>query len=285
MANYVKFMRGSPLAYQNLKDAGGLNDDTLYFIYDVDTADGELYLGAKLIAGSESLETLSNIEINEESLEDQQVLAYDAGSDKWVNITLKEAISDAFVGATIESSGVAGLVPAPAAGQTHLFLRSDGTWAPVSTSGNVDIVYIQDVQGLDGYLTETHFSPSVVNKINYITDVEPNHFIVVDGQLSLNSKQGRLLTPQDEIQLKFIENIDTSTFEIKPIIIGQDENGKNITKNTLHLISVSANALAPTLGDLKTLPIIDLGNGDTAENVVEHINNIYSILSWGEVGI
>jgi hypothetical protein len=70
MANYVKFMRGSPLAYQNLKDAGGLNDDTLYFIYDVDTADGELYLGAKLIAGSESLETLSNIEINEESLED-----------------------------------------------------------------------------------------------------------------------------------------------------------------------------------------------------------------------
>jgi hypothetical protein len=43
-------------------------------------------------------------------------LAYDAGSDKWVNITLKEAISDVFVGATIESSGVAGLVPAPAAG-------------------------------------------------------------------------------------------------------------------------------------------------------------------------
>ncbi len=39
------------------------------------------------------------------------------------------------VGATAENAGIAGLVPAPNAGDQTKFLRGDGTWAEVSTSG------------------------------------------------------------------------------------------------------------------------------------------------------
>ena len=48
MANYVKFMRGTPEAYKRLIHK---NEDTLYFISEKDAADGVLYLGSKLISG------------------------------------------------------------------------------------------------------------------------------------------------------------------------------------------------------------------------------------------
>ena len=41
---------------------------------------------------------------------------------------------DIMRGATATTAGVAGLVPAPAAGSQDMFLRGDGTWANVSTS-------------------------------------------------------------------------------------------------------------------------------------------------------
>jgi hypothetical protein len=49
LANYVKFLRGTPTAYNNLavKDI-----DTLYFISEEDAITGQLYLGSVLIAGS-----------------------------------------------------------------------------------------------------------------------------------------------------------------------------------------------------------------------------------------
>jgi hypothetical protein len=49
LANYVKFLRGTPAAYANLAEK---NKDTLYFIYEEDESNGLLYLGSKLIAGS-----------------------------------------------------------------------------------------------------------------------------------------------------------------------------------------------------------------------------------------
>jgi hypothetical protein len=35
-------------------------------------------------------------------------------------------------GASAQTNGVSGLVPAPKAGQQELFLRGDGTWAEIS---------------------------------------------------------------------------------------------------------------------------------------------------------
>jgi hypothetical protein len=45
-----------------------------------------------------------------------------------------------FIGANSTSKGKPGLVPAaPAAGETGLFLRSDGTWAEVVSASSVTI--------------------------------------------------------------------------------------------------------------------------------------------------
>lgn len=50
--NYVKFQRGTIQAYEKLKTAGKLDNNTLYFIYDADNAeDGRLYIGSRAIGG------------------------------------------------------------------------------------------------------------------------------------------------------------------------------------------------------------------------------------------
>ena len=44
MENYVKFMRGTPRAYEILRQK---DEDTLYFIAEKDSLTGQLYLGEK----------------------------------------------------------------------------------------------------------------------------------------------------------------------------------------------------------------------------------------------
>lgn len=132
LAKYVKFLRGTPTAYKNLavKD-----NDTLYFIYEEDESNAVLYLGTKLIAGSNSsndntglinnLSDLKDVLISEDII-DNSFLTYDSKNSKWINKTLEDLI---FIGGTDLSAGKAGLVPAPEANQTDLFLKADGTWS------------------------------------------------------------------------------------------------------------------------------------------------------------
>lgn len=72
MAEYVRFQRGSRLAYQTLLDANRIDDNTLYFIYPEDNKTvGELYLGTRIISGgdvtiaSANLDDLADVIINE----------------------------------------------------------------------------------------------------------------------------------------------------------------------------------------------------------------------------
>ena len=52
--NYVKFQRGSQAAYDTLKAAGKLDNDTLYFIYPEDNKSvGALYMGTRIISGGD----------------------------------------------------------------------------------------------------------------------------------------------------------------------------------------------------------------------------------------
>jgi hypothetical protein len=136
VSNYVKFRRGTPDAFKSLrhKDA-----DTLYFIYEEDELTGELYLGSKLIAGSgeingaNALKDLSYVVL--ENLDAEDFLVYDITQSKWVNKPIKDVLEN-FVGANENSNGISGLVPAPKAGQTGLFLRSDGAWSEIVSTGS-----------------------------------------------------------------------------------------------------------------------------------------------------
>ena len=133
--NYVKFIRGTPTAFAKLSQK---DNDTLYFISEVNSKQGSLYLGEKLI--SESISSLKDLEnISFENLQDKDLLSYDANSDKWINKSVINAIG-LMTGATNSAQGGAGLVPAPGIGQEDLFLRGDGVWAvPVGGGSSVDV--------------------------------------------------------------------------------------------------------------------------------------------------
>ena len=134
-AKYVKFLRGSQAAYNNIATK---DPDTLYFIYpDANSESGKLYLGDKLIGGGDAsnlvLGDLTNILLT--SVKDKDILSYNEESEKWENISFGELLQKAtdaiFVGANAElgTGGTAGLVPAPKAEEANYFLRGDGTWA------------------------------------------------------------------------------------------------------------------------------------------------------------
>lgn len=127
-ANYVRFYRGSPEAYANIRDK---NKDTLYFIYSSDSDKGSLYLGDRLISGNVSnITDLEDLIITE--LQDKQILQYDIAQSAWVNKSIREAIG-IMAGAAEDSQGSIGLVPAPGIGQQNLFLKGDGNWASIAT--------------------------------------------------------------------------------------------------------------------------------------------------------
>ena len=135
MANYVKFRRGRPEAFQVILNAGQTEPDTLYFIYEEDEATGELYLGSKLIAGGSTISGASTLALLQDvllnsNLSNTDCLVYDINQTKWVNKPIAD-ILPTFVGTNGESNAVAGLVPAPTENNPNLFLRSDGQWTEI----------------------------------------------------------------------------------------------------------------------------------------------------------
>ena len=147
LPGYVRFLRGTKAAFDKIE----IKDiDTLYFIYDSeDQTKGSLYLGNKLIGGGNGstatvtdINDLANVLIS--NVQDKQILTYDASTKKWVNKTSEEIQIEVMTGATADTVGTSGLVPAPAAGEQDKYLRGDGMWAaPLSdeqltTLGKVD---------------------------------------------------------------------------------------------------------------------------------------------------
>lgn len=70
-----------------------------------------------------------------------------------------------FTGATADLPGVPGLVPAPQAGVTNKFLRSDGKWATVDSNGgtNVAIENILTIVNVDKLLHEVLIEQTTAN--------------------------------------------------------------------------------------------------------------------------
>lgn len=98
MANYVKFMRGTPKAFSQLASK---DIDTLYFIAEKDATTGKLYLGDKELVCDNHSATINylrdlldvNLPENIGELIDGQVLTYDVASESWVART-PEAVAE-----------------------------------------------------------------------------------------------------------------------------------------------------------------------------------------------
>lgn len=141
----------------------------------------------------------------------------------------------------------------------------------VSVSGNI---HISQVQGLEGYLEEKHLSTAVVDKLNYITGVNESYFTVSSAHI---------------LEPNFIKYVDQDTFEISDVNTGvKDDDGADIVlQKVLQLKSVPAGALTTALGNLSAVPTVTLitddGTSYESNTIVDNINNIYTILTWGEM--
>lgn len=144
MANYVKFLRGTVTAYNNLANK---DKDTLYFITEnKDSTTGKLYLGSVELSGSinESgiVDYLSELEdVDTAGAVQNNILGFNG--TKWVPMDVNALVQVSVMGgANADVAGTAGLVPAPAAGEENYFLRGDGSWAPI-TKHSVQIFEIE----------------------------------------------------------------------------------------------------------------------------------------------
>ena len=124
---YVKFIRGTPTAFEKLKPKSA---DTLYFISEAGSSTGKLYLGSKLISGGEaSISELGQIIVN--AVKGNDVLVYDAEKGAWVNKAVTDVVSE-MVGASDSMDGRAGLVPRPISGDQDKVLTGAGRWESVA---------------------------------------------------------------------------------------------------------------------------------------------------------
>lgn len=144
MANYVKFLRGTVTAYNNLANK---DKDTLYFVTEnKDSTTGKLYLGSVELSGSinESgiVDYLSELkDVDTAGAVQNNILGFNG--TKWVPMDVNALVQVSVMGgANTNVAGTAGLVPAPAAGEENYFLRGDGSWAPI-TKHSVQIFEIE----------------------------------------------------------------------------------------------------------------------------------------------
>lgn len=179
MGGYVKFLRGTPKAWESLTTK---DPDTLYFISEKDAKVGSLYLGDKLI--SSGIAPLSNLTDMEDisvgdSVADNSLLVFDEESGKWVDKTITEVIfseNSNLAGASDEEDGVSGFVPAPLRGQQDLFLKGDGTWADPGVSEQKE--RIDSFIGTDEGKTAREIAQEEIDKT--ILDIESDSLEVTE---------------------------------------------------------------------------------------------------------
>lgn len=97
MVNYVKFQRGSTTAFEALKEANGLSNNTLYFVYDTDDTSGKLYLGSRLISSVGSGAGISNLKQLEDvlitNLQAKDILMADSDGN-WKNVSIADLANE-----------------------------------------------------------------------------------------------------------------------------------------------------------------------------------------------
>ena len=168
-------MRGTPEAYAKITP----DVDTLYFISEVDGTEGVLYLGNKVIGGSSSvdfnnfsIDALKDVLITE-GLTDKSLLVYQADTQNWTNVNFEDL---KFIGATENSSGISGFIPAPEKGQTNLFLRSDGQWIAIKENN----IQSSDSVSIDIYNNKLSLKDFGVKYYKYNSETDDYYLQIVD---------------------------------------------------------------------------------------------------------
>ena len=291
MIEYVKFLRGTPSQFEKLSIK---DKNTLYFISETDGVTGKLYLGNKLIAGgsdltNSSIKDLADVIINEAELVDGSVLSYDYVKQAWVAKTLEEVLVGVMSGATSDTNGQSGLVPAPMAGDEGKFLKGDGTWSEVNAT-----LSVEDRAALDG----------VVSKVEILVGDDANQSVreialdTVTKALIPDSAQESLDTlkeiadwiqshPNDVSELNTrITTLETKTNDLDVILNGNAETSalglvdkvNSLFENDGTSKFVLKSTFNTQVGDFSQLNLSD-GNS----SIIDEINSINMRISWQDM--
>lgn len=241
--NYVKFVRGTPLAYEKATKY----DDTLYFIHDADANEGSLYLGTKLIAGSGAnfLYELNDVYIDQDTaIEAGSLLSYDVDSQKWVvtdietllaevpalkDIQIFEgvaskgedhmaAIARAVAGAECRNGDIA-IVQEPLTDDINIttsYIYKNGSWKALNDNRNTE----------DVYLSFERNGAFPLDKSALFTSKEAaEEYAAGEGELGASAYVGQIISVNDSennIVSGYIIAADRSLKPLGSVVVGDE---------------------------------------------------------------
>ena len=297
LGNYVKFLRGTPTAWDNIDTK---DPDTLYFIAAEGAEVGKLYLGEKLIADGETAEINSLGELTDVVLSagipNGAVLAYDQTRGIWRETLLESILSEILglmQGATANTNGASGLVPQPMAGQQDLFLRGDGQWADPTTAlsqtvSDLDALvkanqeaHARDIKKLlGGYAEGTTIADIVTEHIENLVGAAPDAFDTLEELAKwIEEHEGAIDIADTLSRLSAVET--TLNDPEKGLIVTVDKNSNALwgTDTTVGLVAQTTQMIKQVnqlLGDVEDL--FDI----TGEHTTD-IEKIFKMLKWQDL--
>lgn len=295
--SYVKFVRGTVTAWNQLRAANQVYDDTLYFIYkSTDATIGNLYLGTKLIGGTgsggaSSLADLTDVIVSEFSNKD--ILIYNGVS--WTNGTIEDIINLNTSALEIDSTGaitIAGFTQAEVGTIPQKDSSGNITWvAPGNlseiTNINNQLQNIYNKEEVNNLIASVnHLSYKKVGSLNEVnkdaTDASRYIYLVPTGNLSGNLYDEYMVIDNQ------LEPVGSWEVNLNDYITNDKLTavlGNYITTNTFNTkvgeIETSINTLIEfknKVGDLSTLNTYNENS-----TLVEQVNYLTEKLTWQEI--
>ena len=297
--SYVKFVRGTVTAWNQLRAASQVYDDTLYFIYEsADATTGSLYLGTKLIGGTgsggaNSLADLTDVIVSEISNKD--ILIYSGGS--WINGTIEDIINLNTSTLEIDSTGaitIAGFTQAEVGTIPQKDSSGKITWvAPGNlseiTNINNQLQNIYNKEEVNDLIASVnHLSYKKVGSLEEVnkdaTDASRYIYLVPTGNLSGNLyDEYMVIDNQLEPVGSWEVNLNDYITNDELTAVLRDYVTVNTFNTKVGEIETSINTLIEfknKVGDLSTLNTYNENS-----TLVEQVNYLTEKLTWKEITI
>ena len=297
--SYVKFVRGTVTAWNQLKAANKVYDDTLYFIYEsADATTGSLYLGTKLIGGTgsggaNSLADLTDVIVSEISNKD--ILIYSGGS--WINGTIEDIINLNTSILEIDSTGaitIAGFTEAEVGTIPQKNSSGKITWvAPGNlseiTNINNQLQNIYNKEEVNDLIASVnHLSYKKVGSLEEVnkdaTDASRYIYLVPTGNLSGNIyDEYMVIDNQLEPVGSWEVNLNDYITNDELTAVLRDYVTVNTFNTKVGEIETSINSLVEFKNGVGDLSILD--TYDENSTLVEQVNYLTEKLTWKEITV
>lgn len=297
--SYVKFVRGTVTAWNQLRAASQVYDDTLYFIYEsADATTGSLYLGTKLIGGTgsggaNSLADLTDVIVSEISNKD--ILIYSGGS--WINGTIEDIINLNTSTLEIDSTGaitIAGFTEAEVGTIPQKDSSGKITWvAPGNlseiTNINNQLQNIYNKEEVNNLIASVnHLSYKKVGSLDEVnkdaTDASRYIYLVPTGNLSGNLyDEYMVIDNQLEPVGSWEVNLNDYITNDELTAVLRDYVTVNTFNTKVGEIETSINSLVEFKNGVGDLSILD--TYDENITLVEQVNYLTEKLTWKEITI